>query len=34
MMEANENKRIATTKGNILLRFTLIYYLLIDNSRQ
>ena len=34
MMEANENKRIATTKGNILLCFTLIYYLLIDNSLQ
>ena len=34
MMEANENIRIATTEGNILLSFTLICYLLIDNSRQ
>ena len=34
MMEANENKRIATTEGNILVSFTLIYYLLIDNYRQ
>ena len=34
MMEANENIRIATIEGNILIRFTLIYCLLIDNSLQ
>ena len=34
MMEANENIRIAIIEGNILIRFTLIYYLLIDNSLQ